>query len=181
MANIINQRRVLLLNSGNQPLGVITIRQAVSLLLRETAHGVDGVAAVLRRPANKTFSVPSILRLKHYQNVPHRTWTWTRYRILKRDHYRCIYCGKQMGDYRQGERLTKRDFTVDHLIPVSRGGKNTWGNTACSCYWCNHRKADRRPEEAGMNLLWEPKTPRTNYWVASGDIPEEWRVYIEHS
>jgi len=29
-----------------------------------------------------------------------------------------------------------------------------------------------------MKLLWEPKRPRTNYLVADGDIPDEWKVYI---
>jgi 5-methylcytosine-specific restriction endonuclease McrA len=75
--------------------------------------------------------------------------------------------------------LGKNDFTVDHLIPRSRGGKNTWGNTACACPLCNNRKGDRTPHEAGMVLRWEPKIPRVGYLVASGDVPAAWKVYLE--
>jgi 5-methylcytosine-specific restriction endonuclease McrA len=74
--------------------------------------------------------------------------------------------------------LNKGDFTLDHIIPRSRGGRNTWGNTACACFRCNQRKADRTPHEAGMPMLWEPKTPRVNYIIAAGDVPDTWKVYL---
>jgi hypothetical protein len=35
------------------------------------------------------------------------------------------------------------------------------------------------PHEAQMKLQWEPKTPRVNYLVASGEIPASWKVYLE--
>ena len=81
-------------------------------------------------------------------------------------------------EVRSGRVLTKADFTVDHIIPRSRGGKNTWGNTACACAACNRRKGNRTPHEAGMRLLWEPKTPRVDYLVLWGDIPASWKVYL---
>lgn len=64
-------------------------------------------------------------------------------------------------------------------MPSSRGGRNSWGNTACACAKCNHRKGNRTPHEAGMKLLWEPKTPRVDYLVASGELPEAWKFYLE--
>jgi 5-methylcytosine-specific restriction endonuclease McrA len=178
MAVNVNARSVLLLNASYEPLGIITIKKAVGLMMRGVAHAVDGVAARLRTPST-VFEVPSILRLRHYTNVPHRTITWSRRKVLKRDDYTCIFCGISAGDMRHGKILNHGDFTVDHLIPVSQGGKNTWGNTACACYRCNHRKADRSPNQAGMKLRWEPKRPRTNYYIVSGEIPTEWRIYIE--
>jgi 5-methylcytosine-specific restriction endonuclease McrA len=75
--------------------------------------------------------------------------------------------------------LTGRDFTIDHILPVSRGGKNTWGNTICACPACNQRKGNRLPNEASMKLLWEPKTPRASYLVVQGDIPAAWKLYLE--
>ena len=50
-------------------------------------------------------------------------------------------------------------LTVDHLVPQSRGGGHTWENLAACCSPCNHRKADRTPEEAGMCLRWTPWRP----------------------
>ena len=177
MVNV-NARSVLLLNASYVPLGTVTIRDAVDLLMRDVVDAVDGVAARLRTPST-IFEVPSIIRLRVYVNVPHRRAIWSRRAVVARDGSTCIYCGTGVGDSRRNKVLTRHDFTVDHIIPSSRGGRSTWGNTACACYWCNHRKADRTPTQAGLRLGWEPKRPRTNYVVASGDIPEEWRVYIQ--
>ncbi len=174
----VNARSVLLLNASYAPLRTVTIRDAVDLMMRGVVDAVDGVAARLRTPT-QIFEVPSIIRLRYYVNVPHRTATWSRRAVMRRDKWTCIYCGVTVGDKRGGKLLVGADFTIDHLMPSSRGGGNTWSNTACACYRCNHRKANRTPHEAGMRLLWEPKRPRTNYVIASGDIPEEWKVYIK--
>ncbi len=168
---------VLLLNASYEPLRVVSVRRAVSLLMRGVVEGVDGVAARLRTPST-IFEVPSVLRLCYYVNVPQRGATWSRRGVLARDGYTCVYCSARVGERHRGRVLTHADFTMDHLIPRSRGGGGAWGNTACACRWCNHRKADRTPHEAGMRLRWEPKTPRVNYLVVSGEVPAEWKVYL---
>jgi 5-methylcytosine-specific restriction endonuclease McrA len=48
---------------------------------------------------------------------------------------------------------------VDHVVPRSQGGGDTWLNTVASCTEDNHRKANRTPEEAGMPLLRKPFEP----------------------
>lgn len=48
---------------------------------------------------------------------------------------------------------------MDHVLPRSQGGQDTWLNTVAACAEDNHRKADRTPEEAGMALLREPFEP----------------------
>ncbi len=169
--------RVLLLNASYEPLRVIPVQKAVGLMMRGVVEGVEGVAARLRTPST-VFEVPSVLRLRYYVNVPHRKAAWSRRAVLTRDGYTCIYCGIRVGARYRGRHLTRTDFTVEHLIPRSRGGGSTWTNTACACRWCNHRKADRTPHEAGMRLRWEPKIPRVNYVIASGDMPSEWKVYL---
>jgi 5-methylcytosine-specific restriction endonuclease McrA len=168
---------VLLLNATYEPMRVIPVRRAVGLLMRGVAEGVEGVAARLRTPS-AVFVVPSVLRLRYYVYVPQRGAVWSRRGVLGRDGHTCVYCGAGVGERRHGRALTRADFTVDHLIPRSRGGGNTWGNTACACRWCNGRKGNRMPHEAGMRLRWEPKTPRVSYLVVSGEVPAEWRVYL---
>jgi 5-methylcytosine-specific restriction endonuclease McrA len=66
--------------------------------------------------------------------------------VLRRDKNTCGYCG---------------DFatTVDHVLPRSRGGPNSWANLIAACLTCNQLKADATPEEAGMALLWQPRVP----------------------
>jgi 5-methylcytosine-specific restriction endonuclease McrA len=173
--------RVLLLNGRTwEPLSVITIPRAINLLLAEKAIVVEQTDQFLRTVRDR-FQVPSVIALRSYVNVPRRQAHWSRRGVLVRDSYTCIYCGAQPGSVTKGKGLVKSDFTVDHVIPKSRGGKDLWGNTACACYACNHRKGDRLPHEAGMRMLWEPKTPRTSYLVvAVGSGHEAWKRYIEY-
>jgi len=175
--------RVLLLNGDYRPIAQVSIPKAVNLLIADKVDPVEGVVKRLKTPTT-VFEVPSVIVLKRYINVPSRTKKWSRRGVFERDNYTCIFCGISAGAGRLGaggewEVMKYSDFTIDHIKPVSRGGKSTWGNTACSCYHCNHIKADNMPHEAGITMLWEPKIPRTNYWVVSGNFPVEWKKYIE--
>ncbi len=175
------QGRVLLLNGHTwEPLSVITIPRAINLLLAEKAVVVEQSGEFLRTIRDK-YPVPSVIALRTFVNVPRRQAHWSRRGVLVRDSYTCIYCKAQPGHMVKGKVLNKSDFTVDHIVPKSRGGKDQWGNTACACYVCNHRKGDKMPNEAGMRLAWEPKTPRTSYLViAVGSGVDAWKRYIEY-
>lgn len=70
--------------------------------------------------------------------------------LYSRDRRLCAYCGETYDD---------RYLTIDHVLPRSRGGKNTWVNCVTACKPCNNRKDDRTPEEAGMQLLYVPYAP----------------------
>lgn len=174
------QGRVLLLNGSSwEPLAVISVMRAINLVLAGKAVIIEETGRFLRT-VSTNFPVPSVIALRRYINVPRRKAHWSRKGVLARDNYTCIYCGTRQSDTVRGRVLTKADFTVDHILPRSRGGRDNWSNTACACYVCNHRKGDRMPGEAGMKLLWEPKIPRTSYLViAVGSGPDAWRHYIE--
>jgi 5-methylcytosine-specific restriction endonuclease McrA len=168
---------VLLLNASYEPLSVIPKRRAMSLLLRGRVDpATDEKIAV--QGTSTSFEIPSVIRLRRYINVPRRGARWSRMGVLRRDDFTCIYCGTKVGEVQRNAILNRHDFTIDHIIPTSRGGKNTWGNTACACPVCNHRKGNRTPHEAGMPMRWEPKMPRVDYLVASGEVPEAWKVYL---
>lgn len=175
------QNRVLLLNGSTwEPLAVITVPRAINLIISGKAIVVEETGKFLRS-VRQRFPVPSVIALKAYINVPRRQAHWSRKGVLSRDDYVCIYCGATVGSLVKGKMLVKSDFTVDHIVPRSRGGKDQWTNTACACYHCNHRKGNRLPNEAGMRLRWEPKTPRTSYLVlAVGSGPTAWKRYIEY-
>lgn len=169
---------VLLLNASYEPLSVISQKRALSLLLRDRVEiATDDVVTLHAGHAN--FRIPTVLRLRRYIHVPRRSASWSRRGVLERDNYTCIYCNVRAGEKRHGKFISKDEFTIDHLIPRSRKGQNTWGNTACACQECNQRKGDRTPHEAAMPLLWEPKTPRVDYMVATGNVPTAWKVYLE--
>lgn len=168
--------RVLVLDALYIPVDVVSDRKAVDLLMRGVAEGVgESIASVLHTPRTAIY-IPSVLRLTRYRGVHRKRLAWTRRGVLERDGYTCIYCGIKRGDWRHGRRITESDFTVDHIVPVSRGGKSTWTNTACSCRWCNLKKGDRLPEEVGMKLLWKPRAPVAR---VIGPIRPEWEMFLD--
>ena len=169
--------QVLLLNVGYEPLSIISWRRALGLIMRErvapaSAEGwtVRGVSTVLH--------IPCVLRLKYYVSVPATDAQWTRRGVLRRDRYTCAYCGLQPGDRHGRLVISRRDMTIDHIHPQSRGGENTWTNTVCACRWCNQYKDNRTPAEARLCLRWTPQAPRITFWELSGEIPSAWRIYL---
>ena len=73
--------------------------------------------------------------------------------LFARDQHLCLYCGQQYG---------KQQLTRDHVVPISRGGRDHWQNVVTACIGCNVRKRNRTPSEASMPLLAVPYRPS---WV----------------
>ncbi|MFF7712159.1 HNH endonuclease [Streptomyces sp. NPDC007988] len=140
-------RDTLVLNASFEPLSTVTLNRAVVLVLQDKAVVEQAHPALRVRAAAVELPVPRVIRLCRYVRVPFRRQApWSRRGVLVRDQHRCAYCGK-------------RATTVDHVVPRSRGGADSWLNTVASCAEDNHRKADRTPEQAGMPLLHEPFVP----------------------
>jgi len=70
--------------------------------------------------------------------------------LFERDGHMCLYCGEPAGTI---------PLSRDHVTPLSQGGQNHWNNLVTACLRCNHHKAGRTPEQAGMELLAVPFTP----------------------
>lgn len=170
--------RVLLLNASYEPLCVVTSRRALALILKGRVEAACGDLLEIQGVSHK-LRIPTVIRLRRYINVPRRGARWSRQAVFQRDNYTCGYCGICLGEKQRNKSLSRSDFTIDHVLPVSRGGKNSWTNTVCACAVCNQRKSNRTPHEANMRLNWEPKMPRVTYLVASGQIPASWKVYLE--
>jgi HNH endonuclease len=67
--------------------------------------------------------------------------------LVARDRNICGYCA---------QRFRYQDLEVEHIVPKSRGGGDTWMNLVAACRACNSRKDNRTPEEAKMALIWLP-------------------------
>lgn len=140
---------VLVLNADLGPLHWVSLKHAVCMLFRN-------VAVVHEAEPDRLFGIyprPRILRLISYVDTRWRRSArpnWSRSGVLERDGRRCGYC--------EGHATT-----VDHIVPRSRGGGNTWTNTVAACDRCNQRKGCRTPIEAGMRLRLEPTAPT---WAA---------------
>ncbi|WP_432074338.1 HNH endonuclease [Streptomyces wuyuanensis] len=140
-------RDTLVLNASFEPLSTVTLNRAVVLVLQDKAVVEQAHPALRVRAAAVELPVPRVIRLCRYVRVPFRRQApWSRRGVLVRDQHRCAYCGK-------------RATTVDHVVPRSQGGADSWLNTVASCAEDNHRKANRTPDQAGMPLLHEPFVP----------------------
>ena len=139
---------VLVLNASYEVLTSVPWQRAVTMVVLGEAvvHEADPQRQV--RSQHLTVPLPRAVRLVSYVYVRHRRVGpfASKKGVLVRDRRTCIYCGRV-------------GTTVDHLLPQSRGGRHTWENLAACCGPCNHRKADRTPEEAGMRLRWTPWRP----------------------
>jgi len=143
---------VLVLNTDNTALHTVSLQHAVGMLLRKVAVVESAHPELVFGP----FPQPEVLRLVRYVKTTFmytRTPGWTKRGVLKRDAHLCAYCGE-------------RAATVDHILPISRGGRNTWTNTVAACHTCNARKANRTPSEAGMPLRLKAYAPSRLQLVA---------------
>lgn len=71
-------------------------------------------------------------------------------KLFARDRNTCAYCGGQFDSHH---------LTREHIVPQAQSGPNSWMNVVTACRGCNHRKADRTPEQAHMALLYAPYVP----------------------
>ncbi len=106
-----------------------------------------GFNRALARPSEVTFSSIIMVRGRHRIIGQHGHVGLSRERLFLRDRHICAYCGHMFDD---------AHLTVEHITPVSRGGKHNWMNVVTACRGCNHRKGNRTPEEARMPLLYVP-------------------------
>ena len=136
---------VLVLNADLGPLQRVSLRHAVRMLFREVAviHEAEPDRLI------GVYPMPRVVRLVRYIVTRWRFSAgpaWSRAGVLGRDRHRCAYCDGVA-------------TTVDHVLPRSRGGANSWLNTVAACGRCNGRKGDRTPIEAGLFLRRDPYAP----------------------
>lgn len=161
---------VLLLNHNFVPLMVCTARRAVVMVWAGKAEIIESTGMYVQS-VSISFDIPSIIRLLIFVKIPYR-WNiqLTKQNILRRDSGKCQYCGKSEGL-----------MTVDHVIPRSHGGGETWGNLVCACSVCNNKKGDRTPQEAGMSLIKKPTKPSIGLFLFFHKvyINSTWQPYLK--
>jgi 5-methylcytosine-specific restriction endonuclease McrA len=85
-------------------------------------------------PFAYTLSEADIKRERHKAREMRKSQWWKR----KCDKGICHYCGRS---------FPPKALTMDHIVPIARGGKSTRGNVAPCCKECNNRKKQRLPLE----------------------------------
>lgn len=156
--------KVLVLNSDYTPINVTSLIRGFILVDK-------GKAEVLKSGENpitsgqKEYLRPLVIRLLNYVRFRVKPLKINRQRIFKRDGFRCSYCG------------ISKNLTIDHILPKSRGGGNTWLNLTTCCKNCNRVKDNRTPEEANMKLIKKPFEPSIFSEVINPSISEIWEEF----
>ena len=145
----------LALNASYEPLTIIPARRAIRLVIDQKAEILETDDTRSFRSPRWELPFPTVIRLVRYIHVPRRFRRQvTNTFLFARDDYHCQYCGRHRGKLKGRQFLTR-----DHVLPISRGGDNSWQNVVTSCSPCNNRKGNRLPKEAGMRLEREPGEP----------------------
>ncbi len=143
------------LNASFEPLTIVPHRRAVRLVMDRKAEILEVDESRQFRSENRDLPCPTVIRLVRYVHVPRRFRRQvTNTFLFARDDYCCQYCGRHRSQLRGRQFLTR-----DHVLPISRGGKNRWENVVTACSKCNNRKGDRLPREAGMEVNTVPREP----------------------
>ncbi len=183
---------VLILNRYFQPVQVTTAKRAFVLLYGGAANALDEEGEPHDFDLWRTLPVrdhddlvtivggglrvPRVLHLHRYDRTPRVTVRLTRRNLMFRDAHTCQYCGK---------RPPLRELNIDHVMPRSRGGADTWENLVTACRVCNLRKGWKTPEEANMNLARRPFRPKwsmtAQILLGTGSKFKEWEPFLKAS
>jgi hypothetical protein len=163
-----DELKVLLLNSDFSPISVTTMRRSFSLVYKGRAEIIEEYENPIVL-GDSIFMRPKVVRLLDYRHIPFRTIFLSRVNIFRRDDHKCLYCD------------SKKNLTLDHVIPKSRGGDNGWENLATCCVNCNKNKNDKTPEEVGFKLRHKPFKPSQNYFLTKmvSGFEESWLKYFK--
>lgn len=173
-------KRSLLLNSNGEPLQFITEIRAIKLMISGRADpqsGMNGQPSYWDdefQSCTYSFKLPAILRLKKFINrkVDRKPPRFQKKVLFNRDSWCCQYCGIE---------LSYSAITVDHVIPVCKGGPTTWYNCVAACKNCNRKKGGKTLEESGMRLSKRPIEPSAlHFWDLSKSSVwhDDWSMFV---
>lgn len=151
--------RVIVLNSNFEFLNFCSWKRALALVEKGKAEVVKESKKVVKNVTGAfSFAIPYVIKLvKMVRAVYKRRVPWSKKNVFIRDNYICQYCGKE----------NLKHPELEHVVPKSKGGKNSFENCVTACKDCNRFKGDRLPSEANMYLKKQPVKPTINEFLMS--------------
>jgi 5-methylcytosine-specific restriction endonuclease McrA len=181
---------VLVLNRVFQAIQVTSVRRAFTLFYKGQVRAVDSEYRTydfenwMDIPVqpndhfvvtpNRNILIPHVVQLLAFDRMPRQEVKFSRGNIYLRDQNRCQYCGKK---------FPSSELSLDHVVPISRGGKSTWENVVCACLPCNVRKGNKLLHESGMNLIRHPHRPKWHplHRIQGRAFPEIWKNFLDEA
>ena len=193
MSDILNKQIVLVLNRNWQAINIRTPADAFCQMATNavTALDIEGESHIrpvtwdewitlpIRagdhavRTARGAIRVPAVIVAVNFAKVPKKRPKLNARNIRERDGNRCQYTGRL---------LHPTEGSLDHVVPRSRGGADTWENLVWSAKDVNQRKADRLPHEAGLRLLALPRAPKelpVSALLRNAHDVAEWKLFLK--
>jgi len=149
--------QVIVLNADYQFLNFCNWKRALALVNSGKAEIVKASEKIIKNfTGTFTFTIPYVIKLvKLIRLIYKRRVPWSKKNIFIRDNNTCQYCGKE----------NLKHPELEHVVPKSKGGKNSFENCVTACKKCNRIKGDRTPAEAKMYLKKQPKIPTINEFL----------------
>ena len=192
MSDILTKAVVLVLNRNWQAINVRTPQEAFCMMATNVATGLEIEGEEHIRPvtweewirlpirdqdeAVRTvrgpIRVPTVIVAVNYAKVPKKRPKLCARTIRERDGNRCQYTGTL---------LRPEEGSLDHVVPRSRGGPDTWENLVWAAKSVNQRKGNRLPHEAGLKLLSVPRAPKEVPVTALiRNVPgiDDWKLFL---
>ena len=165
----------LLLNTDGQPVSLLpmstlTWQDAIKYIVLDKATVLEWHEDWIVRSARWETPVPAVLMLKEYMK-PKISVRFTKSNVFLRDLYTCQYCG---------DNVNRKTATLDHVLPVSHGGKTTYENCVTACGPCNSSKGNNKkikPKKAPHRPGYFELVERRKRMPFDLKHPE-WAVYI---
>ena len=192
MNDILNKSIVLVLNRNWQAINIRTPQEAFCMMATNVATGLDiegenhihpvswdeWITLPIRAQDNAVHTVrgqirvPAVIVAVNFAKVPKKRPKLCAKNIRERDGNRCQYTGKL---------LKPDEGSLDHVLPRSRGGKDTWENLVWSSKHVNTRKGNRLPHEAGLKLLSTPRAPKelpVSVLIRNAYGVSDWKLFL---
>lgn len=116
------------------PLSIISWQDSIKYIVLEKATVLEFYEDWVVHSANWETNVPSVMILREYEKRKTRI-QFSKHNVFLRDRYICQYCGDD---------VSRKNATLDHVLPISHGGKTIFENTVCACADCNSNKGNNK-------------------------------------
>lgn len=116
------------------PLSTVSWQEAIRFMVLDKVSVLDWHENWTVRSANWETRVPAVIMLKEYQKKKGYV-RYSKMNVFLRDEFKCQYCGVE---------VSRRTATLDHVLPISHGGKSTWENSTTACMPCNSGKGNNK-------------------------------------
>lgn len=137
-----------ILNGDYSYLNTVSWQKAIKLIVKGKVTVIKYTEMVVKTAEHMIVKIPAVMKLMKIIRTIYRTKVpFSKKNVMVRDNFICQYCG------------SLKTLTIDHVTPVSRGGKSTFENCVTACKDCNNKKSDKLPSEIHMYLKKQPTCP----------------------